>query len=251
MARPRTEATAQQASERTNVPLGTLIFRAGLLSEEQLEQALSDAVARGKRLGQVLVERRLLKESDLARLLAEQKGLPYVTLAEHEIDATAAELLPREAAWLNHALPIGFEDGLPLVAIDDPADEVAMRNVRSLIGRDVRFVVATRTEILEILSPGSTNGDGRPAGEPPAADLPPPQPAAAPPASAATCRIVLRLSDGDRVEVGSFPSVTRAQEEAKSVIRRLAMASASEWPFFEDRFLRPDSIVSVDLVSGD
>ena len=177
-----------------------------------------------------------------------------MSLADREIDPDAMALLPREAAWLNHALPIGYEDGVPLVAVDDPADEVAMRNVRSLIAGDVRFAVATRSEILEVLAPGSAAGESPRERVPPPAPVPAPQ---APQAAAAVdgtgvaCRVVLRLADGDRVEVGSFPSIHRAQEEAKSVIRRLAMASASEWPLFERRFVRPDNIVSVDLVADD
>jgi len=237
-----------------NVPLGTLIFRAGLLSEEQLEEALSDAIARGKRLGQILLERGLLAEADLARVLADQRGLPFLSLAGRELDPDAVALLPREAAWLNHAVPIAFEDGNPVVAIDDPSDEVAMRNVRSLMGTEVRFVVATRSEILGVLAPPTEENGSRPSREPanavaPAPEAPPPAPSGADGPS--TCRVVLRLSDGDRVEVGAYASVHRAQDEARSVIRRLAMASASEWPCFEGRFLRPETIVSVDLIDID
>jgi type IV pilus assembly protein PilB len=61
-----------------DVPLGTLIFRAGLLGEEQLEDALREGMRTGRRLGEVLIERGLLQERDLGRLLAGQKGLPFV-----------------------------------------------------------------------------------------------------------------------------------------------------------------------------
>ena len=61
-----------------DVPLGTLIFRAGLLGEEQLEGALQEGMRTGKRLGEVLLERGWLNERDLGRMLAGQKGLPFV-----------------------------------------------------------------------------------------------------------------------------------------------------------------------------
>ena len=240
--------TAPQASA-ASVPLGTLIFRAGLLSEEQLEEALDDSVKRGKRLGQVLVERDLLEESEIARLLGEQRGFPFVALAEREVDPTAAALLPREAACLNHALPFAFEDGVPVVAIDDPADEVAMRNVRALIGREVRFAVATRSEILNLLTPLADDQaeDEGPAPEPPPAEARTATPADAPSANGAAVRVVLRVAGGERIGVGEYENASRAEAEAKALIRRIAMSSASEWPHLGGRFLRPETIVSVDL----
>src|SRR5215211_1704416 len=68
------ERTSWPHWQRPDAPLGTLIFREGLLSAEQLEGALGDAVRRGKRLGQVLVERGLLEESQVASIVARQKG---------------------------------------------------------------------------------------------------------------------------------------------------------------------------------
>src|SRR4029450_11462448 len=68
------QATAQPSMR--DVPLGTLIFRGGLLGEEQLEDALQEGMRTGKRLGEVLLERGWLNERDLGRLLAGQKGGP-------------------------------------------------------------------------------------------------------------------------------------------------------------------------------
>ena len=81
------EGEAPRSSwQRPDAPLGTLIFREGLLSAEQLEDALGESVKRGKRLGQVLVERGLLEEAQVARILARQKGLDYVDLSQTAVD---------------------------------------------------------------------------------------------------------------------------------------------------------------------
>ena len=138
--------------ERPDAPLGTLIFRAGLLPAEVIENALEEGVRTGRRLGEILVERGLIKEEDLTRLLAGQKGLPFVPLSEQPIDPEAARLLDEERAKLFCALPIGFEDGAPVVAVADPTNEVLTRNVSEAIGRDPRFVVAARSDLLEAIS---------------------------------------------------------------------------------------------------
>jgi MshEN domain len=137
--------------ERPDAPLGTLIFRAGLLPAETIENALEEGVKTGKRLGEILTERGLISEVDLARLLAGQKGLDFVTLREQIVDQAAAALFSEEQAKLFRALPYGFEDGLPVVAIADPTDEVLLRNIREGLGReDIKFVVSTRGELAEI-----------------------------------------------------------------------------------------------------
>jgi Type II secretion system (T2SS), protein E, N-terminal domain len=137
--------------ERPDAPLGTLIFRAGLLPAETIENALEEGVKTGRRLGEILVERGLLQEEDLTRLLAGQKGLPFVHLRTEPIDPEATRLLSEDQARLFSALPIRFEEGLPLVAVADPTNDVLNRNIREALGQDVRFVVAGRTELNEVI----------------------------------------------------------------------------------------------------
>jgi hypothetical protein len=137
--------------ERPDAPLGTLIFRAGLLPAETIENALEEGVKTGRRLGEILVERGLLQEEDLTRLLAGQKGLPFVNLRTEPIDPETTRLLSEDQARLFSALPIRFEEGLPLVAVADPTNDVLNRNIREALGQDVRFVVAGRTELNEVI----------------------------------------------------------------------------------------------------
>jgi Type II secretion system (T2SS), protein E, N-terminal domain len=137
--------------ERPDAPLGTLIFRAGLLPAETIENALEEGVKTGRRLGEILIERGLLQEEDLTRLLAGQKGLPFVSLRAEQIDSEAVRMLSEDQARLFSALPIRFEEGLPLVAVADPTNDVLNRNIREALGQDVRFVVAGRTELNEVI----------------------------------------------------------------------------------------------------
>jgi hypothetical protein len=75
---------------------------------------------------------------------------------------------------------------------------------------------------------------------------PEPQPA---PAPVAEHLVVLRLRDGETLQVGTFNSAAEASAWAQDVVRQIASAEGqSSWPFFADRYLRPDTIVSVDLV---
>jgi type II secretion system (T2SS) protein E len=137
--------------ERPDAPLGTLIFRAGLLPAETIENALEEGVKTGRRLGEILVERNLIKEEDLTRLLAGQKGLPFVSLRERRIEPDAARLLSEDQARLFTALPIGFEEGVPVVAVADPTNDVLNRNIREALGQEARFIVVARSELNDVI----------------------------------------------------------------------------------------------------
>jgi hypothetical protein len=63
--------------------------------------------------------------------------------------------------------------------------------------------------------------------------------------------VVVRLRDSDGVEVGSFRDFGTAMEGAQEVIEQFATATDGQWPFYAGRFIRPDLIVSVDVVEGD
>jgi hypothetical protein len=63
--------------------------------------------------------------------------------------------------------------------------------------------------------------------------------------------VVVRLRDGDGVEVGSFHDFGTAMEGAQEVIEQFSTATEGQWPFYAGRFIRPDLIVSVDVVETD
>jgi Type II secretion system (T2SS), protein E, N-terminal domain len=177
---PSAEAPAEVApvvgGAMRDVPLGTLIFRAGLLAEEQLEDALQEGMRTGKRLGEVLAARGLIKDTDLGRLLAGQQGLPYVEATTLAVDPAAMARLPENIARLQNALAFAFEDGTPVVAVADPTNELVVENVRRALGVEPRLVVAAHGELARKIQESYSQ---------PPQPAPAPVEAPAPPAEAA------------------------------------------------------------------
>jgi hypothetical protein len=138
------------ADEMLDMPLGTLIFRAGLIAPQQLEDALAEGLRTGKRLGEVLLGRGWLSEEDLARLLAGQKGLPYADVERVAVDRELAGSMSYEEARNEMALPLVIEFGSPVVAMCDP-DENAMERLRGRTGPDTRFVVAAPSALAHLI----------------------------------------------------------------------------------------------------
>ena len=146
-----------------DVPLGTLIFRAGLLGEEQLENALQEGMRTGKRLGEVLLERGWLNERDLGRMLAGQKGLPFVDVALSDVEADALKALDQDDARRQVALPLFYEDGELVIAVGDPSNELVLESLRREIKTDFQLVVAPHGQLLQVIEEAYSRVDPEPA----------------------------------------------------------------------------------------
>ncbi|MHB8681601.1 MAG: GspE/PulE family protein [Acidimicrobiales bacterium] len=127
--------------------LGDLLVGAELITNEQLVAALTAQAKSGKRVGEMLVELGALGEEDLSQALAMQLGIPLVDLSQRTPSADAVALLPESIARANIAVPLDVdESGALTVAVADPDPSLASTLAQST-GRDVRIVVAPRSDV--------------------------------------------------------------------------------------------------------
>jgi hypothetical protein len=145
------ELMLARSTEIRRAPLGILLAEAGLLAAAEIDYALTRAQETGVRLGEFLVDNGLVTPTDIIRLVAEQRGLPFLDVRKVPIDPSAARLLPADLAHLLRTLPLGFVRGLPVVAVADPTDEGAMNGAESVL-RSVRFVASPEDAIRAQLS---------------------------------------------------------------------------------------------------
>jgi hypothetical protein len=135
------------------LPLGSLLVREGLISNEQLELALMDQQGTGLRLGELLVQWGWVASGAISRALAEQYDMEFVELDSADIDPAAVERLPARDARHYDAIPIRFlEDGRLLVAVADPSDVGACEELRSMLGSVISLVVVDQTDLHRALA---------------------------------------------------------------------------------------------------
>jgi type IV pilus assembly protein PilB len=129
--------------------LDSLLAARDLVTEEQLEEAREIAAERGRSLGRVLIELGYLKEGDLVAILAEQLGLEFVDLSETQIDPSALSFVPELLARKHNCIPVRIDpdDGRLVIAMADPANVVAVDDIRALSKKEVRTVVATKADV--------------------------------------------------------------------------------------------------------
>jgi hypothetical protein len=145
------ELIAERVREARPEPLGKLLAEAGLLDRAEVDFALARAREEGKRLGEVLTEYGLVSSADVIRLVAAQRGLPFVDIAPMAVDPAAARLLPINFARELRTLPIGFVRGLPVVALADPSNDDAIHGARTIL-RAAEFVASPEESLLAQIS---------------------------------------------------------------------------------------------------
>ncbi len=137
-----------------------LLVTQQLISQEQLDRAVEIHRTGGKSLGRVLIELGTVTEAGLVAGLASHLGLEFVDLTERQIDPDASVRVPESLCRRYGVLPIGFDDsGTLIVATSDPSNVLALDDVRSASGRQVRAVVATRTDVLAAIDRVSRMAD--------------------------------------------------------------------------------------------
>jgi type IV pilus assembly protein PilB len=129
--------------------LGQILVDAGLISEEQLQDAL--AAQNGKSLARTLVDLHFISENKISAIIAEKLGLPFVDLGSYKIDPSAVSLVTDEIMRRYLALPVGFESDKLVVAMVDPANVLATDDLRIMTGFNIQPVVATESDILSAI----------------------------------------------------------------------------------------------------
>lgn len=143
---PATSGSSALPARRS--PLAELVVRSGLLTEEQMAEALALQAETGVPLARVLRDHDLVSEAELVRLVSAEVGMPYVDLNHYPVDRSVTQAIPESLARRHHVLAIGREGRSLVVAVSNPGDVVAMDDLRSLpSSREMQIVLAPRSQI--------------------------------------------------------------------------------------------------------
>ncbi|MDQ3954818.1 MAG: Flp pilus assembly complex ATPase component TadA [Actinomycetota bacterium] len=132
--------------------LGEHLLARRLVTEEQLDEAQRNAAERGRSLGRVLIELGYVSEAGLVSILAEQLGLEFIDLSEASVDPQAVGLVAEAVARRHSCLPVSIVDDALVVAMADPANVVAVDDIRAMTKRDVRVIVATKADVMAAIT---------------------------------------------------------------------------------------------------
>jgi len=132
--------------------LGEILIDKGLITHEQLDNALQIQKAERKLLGKVLIEKGYVQEEVILELVSEQLAIPFISLHDFpEVDPEVLTMVPKTLAYQHTLFPL-YKDGNTIqIVMDNPFDNFAMEIIQYNTGCDVVTAVAVKSEIMEFI----------------------------------------------------------------------------------------------------
>ncbi len=132
--------------------IGEILQDIGLVDEKQLTAALQEQKETRESLGTILVRMGVISSEDLCNALAEQFGMDVIDLSKEKIDPQALRKVPSSIAKRQKLIPIRLDDNTLTVAMSNPLDFLALDNLRAMLGCDVIGVLTTPDSIEKALA---------------------------------------------------------------------------------------------------
>ena len=138
----------QDASKKK---IGEVLIEMGLITEEQLFDALVTSKKSGNPIGSVLVQKNYIELEQLKAVLAAQRGMEAVDAGQLKLDNKILSVLPDDFVKLNMVLPIKFDGKNLVVGMVNPANKQVINDIVYLTGLKPRVMLITHYEFLQCI----------------------------------------------------------------------------------------------------
>ena len=149
--------------------LGDVLVQRGLITREQLDEALSRQRMGGRRLGELLLSMGAITQEQLSWALSEALHIPFVELSDEVVDLEVARTLPESVLRRHEAVPVLRVGDDLTVLLADPTNRQAAVELEALSGSHVTVALAARESVLHFIDrafpppsvlTGQPTGDG-------------------------------------------------------------------------------------------
>lgn len=128
-----------------------ILLEKHLMTQSQVEQALSSQRQKGGRLSDIIVSSGAIPEKTLLGILGQELNIPCVDLARYRVDSKVIGLIDRKIAERYQVIPLSLLGKSLTVALSDPLDVTALDDLKTLLRLQVVPLLATRQEIQEAI----------------------------------------------------------------------------------------------------
>lgn len=133
--------------------LGELLLNAGVLTQEQLDIALSiKAKDPRRRLGTILNDLGYATEEVIAAAISAQLRVRFISDIEREIDLGVSQLVPAHLVNKHRCVPVSLNAGILIVAMANPLDLIAIEDIEIATRMQVEAAIATPSKIDAIIA---------------------------------------------------------------------------------------------------
>jgi twitching motility protein PilT len=143
--------------------LGEILVERKVLSRDELENLLDRETAEGVQLPRLLLAESKVSEKDLVAALGERAGFGFVDLERRVPNPMVETMVPPAMVHSLLALPVDLEGDSVLVAMADPSNKDALAQLEDVVGLPIRPAIAVRSELLRAIASihGAASNDSR------------------------------------------------------------------------------------------
>ncbi|PIU40285.1 MAG: hypothetical protein COT00_02505 [Candidatus Omnitrophica bacterium CG07_land_8_20_14_0_80_50_8] len=131
--------------------LGEILIDSKLITQQNLDRGLQVQKEKGGLLGQVLVSLGLVTEEAIAQALTAQYGFPFLPLGGYEIDKNVAKSIPENVAKQYGLVAVDRVGNVLTVAMSNPLNEQAVEDIEMVTHFKIQLFVSTATDINEAI----------------------------------------------------------------------------------------------------
>ena len=136
---------------RKKIRLGDLLVDNKLISEGQLEEALKDQKKSGRKLGRILIDNGYIDENQMLEVLSKQLKIPFIDLQHFRFKAEIVKLIPEIQARRFRVIALSSDANGILIGMADPTDIFAYDELGRLLNTTVRTAVVRESDLLKTI----------------------------------------------------------------------------------------------------
>lgn len=132
--------------------IGELLLEYGIITQEDIEQALLIQEEKGLRIGEALIYMEKVTEYDIEYILSVQLNIPYVLIDDLVLDNKLIRKFPADFLLINSILPIYETDSEIAIVTDDPFNQDAFDKVANISGKKIQLSCGSGSKISKELN---------------------------------------------------------------------------------------------------
>jgi len=129
--------------------LGEILVEKKIITPQELDLAINEQQKTKKLLGEILVSMGFITERRLLQILAEQQGIPFLELKDISIDEKVIKAVPAKFIWHYKIMPIKIADNVLTIAMSNPFDAWPIDDLEAHLGLRVEKALAVSADITE------------------------------------------------------------------------------------------------------
>jgi len=131
--------------------LGNILVNAGKITSFQLQEALKSQKVLGKKLGEILVDSKIITEDEIIDCIEQQTGIKKIDLNTINFDRKAITLIPQNLCEKYVLIPFGFDNNKIKVALADPLNIFAIDDVAISTGFEIESFISRKKDISKFI----------------------------------------------------------------------------------------------------